>query len=360
MRCSYGCTPELLEGIFMNNYSEVSALLEKLCGASGVSGAENEAASVAAELLNEYMPVSVDALGSVTGVSDGEGPHILLDAHLDQIGLVVTSIDCDGFLKVTKCGGADIRVLAASEVTVHGKEKLFGVITSTPPHLSKAEDTDKAKGFDDIAVDIGMSRDEAVKYVSPGDRITFNGEYKHLLGSRICSPSVDDRAGIAAILRSLQILKDKPHSCKISVLFSVQEETGGSGASAGAFAAQADEAIAVDVSFAKAPSVSGDKYANLGGGAMIGYGPSLDFAMSKKLAEIAEKNGIANQTEVMGGRTGTNCDNIQISGKGVKTALVSVPLRNMHTAAEVCDLADIESTAQLIAAYITERGAVNV
>ena len=343
----------------MNNYSEVSALLEKLCNASGVSGAEKEAAAVAAEFLSEYMPVSVDALGSVTGTADGDGPHILLDAHLDQIGLVVTAIDSDGFLKVTKCGGADIRVLAASEVTVHGKEKLFGVITSTPPHLTTPDDSGKAKGFDDIAVDIGMSRDEAVKYVSLGDRITFNGEYKHLLGNRICSPSVDDRAGVAAILRSLQILKDKQHGCKISVLFSVQEETGGSGASAGAFAAQADEAIAVDVSFAKAPSVSGDKYASLGGGAMIGYGPSLDFAMSKKLTEIAEKNGIANQSEVMGGKTGTNCDNIQVAGKGVKTALISVPLRNMHTAAEVCDLADIESTAKLIAGYIAERGAAN-
>ena len=343
----------------MNNYIEVSALLEKLCAAKGVSGAENEAAAVAAELLGRYMPTNIDVLGSVIGTMGSGETHILLDAHLDQIGLVVTSIDEDGFLKVTKCGGADIRVLAAAEVTVHGKEKLFGVITSTPPHLSSGDDAGKAKGFDDIAVDIGMSREEAVKYVSVGDRITFNGEYKRLLGSRICSPSVDDRAGVAAILRALELLEGKELNCRISVLFSVQEETGGSGAQTGAFAAKADEAIAVDVSFASAPSVSSEKYAALGGGAMIGYGPSLDYAMSKKLAAIAEEKGIANQPEVMGGRTGTNCDNIQIAGKGVRTALISVPLRNMHTAAEVCDLADIESTARLIAEYITERSAEN-
>ena len=343
----------------MNNFTEVSALLEKLCAAKGVSGAENEAAAVAAELLGRHMPAKTDVLGSVTGTTGSGKTHILLDAHLDQIGLVVTSIDEDGFLKVTKCGGADIRVLAAAEVTVHGKEKLFGVITSTPPHLASAEDSGKAKDFDDIAVDIGMTRDEAVKYVSAGDRITFNGGYKHLLGNRICSPSVDDRAGIAAILRALELLDGKKLNCKISVLFSVQEETGGSGAQTGAFAADADEAIAVDVSFASAPSVSSEKYAALGGGAMIGYGPSLDYAMSKKLTEIADENAIPNQPEVMGGRTGTNCDNIQLAGKGVRTALISVPLRNMHTAAEVCDLADIESTARLIAAYITERGAEN-
>ena len=133
----------------MSGFSEVSALLRKLCGVSGVSGAENEAAAVAAELLNEYMPSKVDNLGSVTA-SSGEGElNILLDAHLDQIGLVVTAIDEDGFLKVAKCGGADIRVLAASEVTVHGKEKIFGVVTSTPPHLAKPEDADKRAGGKD-------------------------------------------------------------------------------------------------------------------------------------------------------------------------------------------------------------------
>ncbi len=343
----------------MSNFSSVSALLEKLCAVSGVSGAENEAAKVAAALLSKYMPVKIDTLGSVTG-STGEGEtHVLLDAHLDQIGLVVTAIDEDGFLKVTKCGGADIRVLAAAEVTVHGREKLFGVITSTPPHLSKPDDANKAKGFDDIAVDIGMNAENAKKLVSPGDRITFNGSFLRMLGSRVSSPSIDDRAGVAAILRCLEILEDKKFDCKISVMFSVQEETGGSGAQTGAFAANADEAIAVDVSFASAPGVSSEKYAVLGGGTMIGYGPSLDFEMSRKLAEIAENKNIPNQPEVMGRKTGTNCDEIQIAGKGVKTALLSIPLRNMHTAAELCDLEDIESTARLMAEYIIERSGSN-
>lgn len=343
----------------MNNYFEVSALLEKLCAAKGVSGAENEAAKVASELLEKYMPSQINTLGSVTGTTGEGDTHILLDAHLDQIGLVVTAIDEDGFLKVTKCGGADIRVLAAAEVTVHGKKPLYGVITSTPPHLSKPEDADKAKGFDDIAVDIGMTADEAKKLVSLGDRITFNGEYTKLLGNRVSSPSIDDRAGIAAILRCLELLEGKNHGCKISVLFSVQEETGGSGAQTGAFSIEPDEAIAVDVSFATAPGISSEKYASLGAGTMIGYAPLLDYDMSRKLTEIAEKNGILYQTEVMGRNTGTNCDEIQVSGKGVKTALLSIPLRNMHTAVEVCDLEDIENTAKLMAEYIIGRGEKN-
>ena len=343
----------------MADYSQVSALLKELCSAKGVSGAENEAAAVAAKLLEKYMPAKIDALGSVTGSIGSGEVNILLDAHLDQIGLVVTAIDETGFIKVTKCGGADIRVLAAAEVTVHGREKLFGVITSTPPHLSKPEDANKAKGFDDIAVDIGLTCEEAKKLVSPGDRITFNGAYSELLDSRVSSPSIDNRAGVAAVLRCLELIKDKELNCKISVLFSVQEETGGSGVQAGAFAANADEAIAVDVSFASAPGVSAEKYASLGGGTMIGYGPSLDYAMSRKLSEIAESKNIPNQPEVMGRSTGTNCDQIQVAGKGVKTALLSIPLRNMHTAVEVCDLADIENTAKLMAEYIVERGGAN-
>ena len=343
----------------MTEYTEVSGLLKALCSANGVSGAENEAADVAMKMLEKYMPARIDNLGSVTG-SAGEGDvSILLDAHLDQIGLVVTAIDETGFLRVAKCGGADIRVLAASEVTVHGKEKLFGVITSTPPHLSKPEDADKAKNFDEISVDIGMKKEQAEKIVSLGDRITFNGEYLELLGNRVSSPSIDDRAGIAAVLRCLELIKDKKLNCKIKVLFSAQEETGGSGAQAGAFAAEVDEAIAVDVSFAKAPGISDDKYAVLGAGTMIGFGPSLDYCISRKLSAIAENKGIPNQPEVMGGRTGTNCDEIQVAGKGVKTALLSIPLRNMHTAVEVCDLADIENTAKLMAEYIIERGGAN-
>ncbi len=343
----------------MSDYSELSALLKTLCEAKGVSGAESNAAKIAAELLSKYMPVKIEPLGTVSGTMGNGDVNILLDAHLDQIGLIVTAIDSDGFLKVAKCGGADIRVLAAAEVTVHGKKDIFGVVTSTPPHLAKPEDADKASGFDEIAIDIGLTKDEAEKIVSLGDRVTFNGAFLQLLGNRISSPSVDDRAGVAAILRCLEILKDKKVNCKLSVMFSSQEETGGSGAQAGAFAANADEAIAVDVSFASAPGVSSEKYAALGGGTMIGFAPSLDYEISQKLCEIAKKNEIKNQAEVIGGKTGTNCDEIQTSGRGVKTALLSIPIRNMHTAIEVCDLEDIENTARLMAEYIIERGGVN-
>ena len=343
----------------MKKYAQLSTMLEALCSAKGVSGAENEAAVAVSEMLGRFMPVKSDALGSVTGRKEGKGPHILLDAHLDQIGLIVTAIDDSGFLKFAKCGGADRRVLAAAEVTVHGKEDVYGVITSTPPHLAKPDDATKALPFDEMAIDIGMKKEEAEKLVSLGDRVTFNGKYLPLLGNRVSSPSIDDRAGVAAVLRCLEILEEKGVDCNLSVMFSVQEETGGSGAQTAAFTAKADEAIAVDVSFASAPSVSSEKYASLGKGTMIGFAPSLDYKMSRTLESIAKRENIPYQPEVMGGKTGTNCDEIQVSGRGVRTALLSVPLRNMHTACEVCDLDDIENTARLMAEYITERSGGN-
>ncbi len=335
-------------------YTEVKELLRELCALKGTSGAENGAAEVSAKMLQKYMPVTRDVLGNVTGVREGKNP-ILLDAHIDQIGLIVTGIDDDGFVKVAKVGGSDIRVLTAARVIIHGKEEVFGVIPSVPPHLRSSKDEGKALPFDEIAIDIGMTKEEGLKLIAPGDRITFIAPFDTLLGNRIASPCIDDRAGVAAILRCLQLLEGKENLCGIEVMFSAQEETGGSGAAAGAFNASSKEAIACDVSFASAPGVSAEKYASLGKGTLVGFAPALDYAMSKKLMQIAKEKEIPASEEVMGGRTGTNGDDIQIAGGGIKTGLLSIPIRNMHTAVEVVDLADIESTAKLMAEYIIER-----
>ncbi len=333
---------------------ELYDMLKALCEANGTSGDETEAAEVALNMLGKYMPVWRDTLGNVIGDTGVEGEKILLDAHLDRIGFAVTAIDDKGFLKVARVGGIDPIVLAAAEVTVHGKKDIYGVITSTPPHLSKGADK-KAPEISDIAIDIGMSKEEAEKRVSIGDRITMLGDIKRMLGERVCGAALDDRSGVAAILRCLEILGDKVKTLPIRVMFSSCEETGSGAAKSGGFCAQANEAIAVDVSFAKAPGVKESIRAELGKGTLIGYAPSLNFDMSRKLENIAKEKGVAYQTEVMGSSTGTNADDIVTAGIGTKMALLSIPQRNMHTAAEVVDLRDIESTAQLMAAYILAR-----
>lgn len=333
---------------------ELFDMLKALCEANGTSGDETAAAKVAAEYLAKYMPVKVDSLGNVTGDTGASGSKILLDAHLDRIGFAVTAIDEKGFLKVARVGGIDPIVLAAAEVTVHGKEEVYGVIISTPPHLSKGSDG-KAPEIADIAIDTGMSKEEAEKIISIGDRITMCGDIKKMLGERVCGAALDDRSGVAAILRCLEILGDKVRSLPIAVMFSSCEETGSAAAKSGSFNVCPDEAIAVDVSFARAPGIKESVRAELGKGTMIGYAPSLNFEFSRKLESLAKEKGIAYQTEVMGSSTGTNADDMVTAGKGTKMALLSIPQRNMHTQSEVVDLRDIESTAQLMAAYILAR-----
>ena len=343
----------------MQKHQQLKSSLFKLAQADGMPGAETTAAEVAKGELEKFMQVEKDVLGNVVGKIGGKGPHILLDAHLDQIGLIVTAIDEKGFIRFDRCGGADVRVLPAHEVLVWGEKTLYGLVCSMPPHLTKAESAGKAKPADELAIDVGMDKKSLSKIVKPGDRISLKGPQGELLGGRVFSPTLDDRAGVASVLRCLEILKDKEHGCRLTVLFSTQEETSGSGAKVASYKAEADEAIAVDVSFACAPGLLKEKCADLGGGTMVGVAPTLDRGMSKDLINLAQRENIPYQVEVMGGRTGTNAHSIQNSGKGLKMALLSLPLRNMHTAVEVADLEDIESTARLMAAYILERGQEN-
>lgn len=330
-------------------------IIFSLCGAPGVSGAEGSAAQVASQLLARHARVRKDALGSVIGEIDGEDPHILLDAHLDQIGLIVTDIDAQGFLRVEKCGGIDTRTLYGQNVTVWGVDPLPGVLCSTPPHLRKAEDVNKAPEWKELAVDIGLNAQQACEKVRLGDRITFDTKPAQLLNERMTAPALDDRAGVAALLLALEKAKGKLRN-RVTVAFTVQEEVGTRGAGPAAFSIKPDKAVVVDVSFAMSPGCPAHKCGKLGGGAMIGVAPTLSAGMSADFVRLAQTHGIAHTLEVMGGETGTNADVIDISRGGVETGLLSIPLRYMHTSAEVVDLRDVEAVADLLARYLMELG----
>lgn len=333
---------------------DIKQIISLLTQGAGVSGNEH-VLDAAEKLLAQYAQVERDALGSIKGTFGSGEKHIMLDAHLDRIGLIVTSVDESGFLRVDKCGGCDARVLSAATVTIWGKKPIFGVVTSTPPHLANAEDTSKAPSFDNIYIDTGLSFEEVRKIVNVGDRITIDAPVIALTDNIITGAALDDRIGMAALLRVAEILKDKSLNIKVTIIFSVQEETTEAGAKAGAFGISPDEAIAVDVSFGDAPSVNPPLCGKLGNGGMICISPSLSDEMSSALMKTAEKNGIRYQTEICPSSTGTNADVISASKCGVKTGLVSIPLRNMHTQAELADINDVESVAQIIAAYIAEK-----
>lgn len=332
-------------------------LLKKLTNPSGVGGDEQEIISTLVDILKNYGEVEVDCMNNVS-CTFGKGYHFLIDAHLDEIGMIVTSISDDGFLRVSSCGGIDNRMLLGSEVIVCAKEKIRGVISTLPPHLQKGDSDKKVPDMDEISIDIGMSKENAEKLVSLGDTVIFNRHFTELLNNQVSANCLDDRAGIASIILALDELKKLP--IKVTVLFSTQEEVGTRGAKIGAYNKNVDEAIAIDVSFGYTPNCSKEECGVLSKGPMIGFSPILDKNISSKLVEVAKNHSIPYQIEVMNGRTGTNADVITISQNGIKSSLISIPLKYMHSPVEVIDINDVENTSKLLCAYIKERiGEIN-
>jgi len=325
-------------------------MLKTLCEAGGVSGDEKEALDAVEKLLAPLGEIERTNLGSIICRLPKNGddlPEVMLTAHIDRIGLIVTKITDKGFLKTAPCGGADRRSLSGARVTVHTKnEKLAGVIVATPPHLSDGKSNPPKA--EELAVDIGFSAETAREKVQLGDRITFDGVCTPLLSDRVACAALDDRSGCAAVIRAAELLRD----CKkanISVALVSQEETSSAGAATAANILAPDYAFVVDVSMAVTPDDRAEDCGELGKGPMIGVSPILSRSLSNKLIETAKHKNIPWQIEVMAGRTGTDADAIAVSGKGVRAATVSIPLRFMHTAGEIASLADIENTARLIA-----------
>ena len=332
--------------------------LFELTKATGVAGDEFSASAVACNMIKEYASDAyIDDFGNVIG-NIGERTdnksHILLDAHIDEIGFIVTFITDEGFLKVSNCGGIDRRLLLAQQVTVFGEEEIKGIITSVPPHLES--DSKKVPKVEDIFIDIGMSKEKAEEIVSLGDRVSIDSESRELLNNRVMSKAIDDRAGVLAILYAFEKAKGKDLAYSVAVLFSAQEETGERGAKIAAYNINPDLAIAVDVSFALTADDSEYKCGKMSEGVMIGVAPSLSKDMSNAMINLAKEKNIPYQIEVMNGKTGTNADEISVTRKGVKSVTLSLPLKYMHTPIEVIDLKDIESTGDLIAEFLINGG----
>ena len=334
---------------------EIKDWLMELSAAAGVSGLTG-ALDVAQRELSRFAQVRRED-GSLIGSMKGETDYtIMFDAHIDEIGMIVTTVEEGGFVRAAKAGGIDFRTLAAQPVTIWGKKPVHGLFASTPPHLQK----DGAGDVPDISarlIDTGLSAAEAGALISPGDRITFRQEPAMLLDDYLTGKSLDNRAGVTCLLQIARLLSaEKTLPCNVVFLLSDQEELGCRGAETAAFAQRPDEAVAVDVSFGDSPSVPAHKTGKLGEGGMIGISPVLSAAITGRLTELAREQGIPHQPEVMGGETSTNADVIALTGAGIPCGLLSIPLRSMHTTAEVIRLCDVDSAARLLAAYALAGG----
>ena len=336
--------------------------LKALCLATGVAGLENEASVVASNLLLQYTKdVSIDHFGNVVGhikSNNKEAKTLLLDAHIDEIGMVVTGVDDKGFVKFSNCGGIDRRLLSAQMVTIHGKKDVIGVVGSKPPHLEEKGEANKISQLSDMFIDIGYDKKTALEYIALGDKISIPSEFVELLNNRVSCKAIDDRSGVCAILEALELVKGKELPVNVAVVFSSREEIGGQGAKIASYTVSPDMAIAVDVSFAFTPDATEHLCGKMGEGVMIGYHAILDKVFSDKLLEIAKDKEIKHQIEVTGGRsTGTNADGIILTKAGVRTVGLGIPLKYMHTPIEQVALSDIEDTAKLIAEFL-QNGAL--
>lgn len=330
--------------------------LTALCTARGLSGDETAAAQTALTLLQNYCKDAHISHGNVVGTLGSaaeNAPHVLLDAHIDQVGLIVTSVTDDGFVTVGNIGGLDRRLFPVQKVWIHGEKTIPGIICALPPHLTSGNE--KVQKIEEVRIDTGYPAEELRELVHPGDSVYFDGVTELLPGGRFTSPALDDRCGVASILYALDELQTDALACKITVQFSTEEEVGERGACIGCFAANPDIALAIDVSFA------GDgkraESGKFGKGAMIGVSPSLSREVTNALISSAKAEEIPWQYEVMNGTTGTNADRFSVCREGVKACTVSIPLDYMHTPAEVIDLDDVELTGKLLAAYLRRCGA---
>ena len=339
----------------------ISELIYKLCNTFSGSGCEDNIATLIKEEMLKYSDrVIIDKNRNVICNIGNESSkrHILIDAHIDQISMVVTGIDKSGFINIAACGGIDCRVLPGSTVYIHGKEVITGIVCTIPPHLS----ADKAKTFaktEDLIVDTGLSGQETNKIISVGDYVTFSSKPQKLIGNKITSLALDNRAGITALIKCAKILRDEKLDCLVTFLFSTQEETHMLGAKTASFSINPTEAITVDVSFATQPKVRETKCGIMSHGPMIGIAPYLSRKMSTELINLAKNNNIPYQIEVMSPTTGTTADVITESKGGIQGCTLSIPLRYMHTAVEVVDLEDINQTAKLLLLYILNGGKNN-
>ncbi len=308
----------------------------------------NFAAKNAAAVLKEFSKVEIFDNYITATVGSGE-KTLMLEAHIDQVCFIVTKVYDDGFLRVSSVGAIDARALPAARVKIYGKEEISGVFTSVPPHIKKEG---SAIELDGLFIDTGLT---SVKdLISEGDLVFFDTEPTELKNNRFCAAGLDDKAGVTAIISAFSEIAKLNLNLTTTLVLTFGEELGLRGATVSAFKLNPDCCIAVDVSFGDFEGVPSYKTSPLGSGTMIGISPVLNRNIYTKLQSIAKENNIPFTLEVMGGKTGTDADVISISKSGIPTGLISIPLRNMHSAVEVVSLEDISATAKLITLFAKE------
>jgi tetrahedral aminopeptidase len=340
---------------------DVIPLLKRVSEACGVSGYEHEIREIVRELFSPHADeVWSDTLGNLIALKKGLGskprPSIMIATHMDEIGLIVSELE-EGFIHFQQVGGYDDRVLLGQEVVVHGRRRLAGVIGARPPHLLPESEREKPIPYDKLLVDVGLLPDELPTLVQVGDLITMQQELLELKGGLVAGKGLDNRASVVAAAVCLDELGRMRHEWDVYAIATVQEEVGLKGAITSSYGLQPDIGIAVDVTWAKQPGAPDEYTFELGQGPTIGCGPNFHPKLQLALTQAAEGLELSHHLEPAARPGGTDAAAIQISREGIPAALISIPLRNMHTPLETVSGRDVERVGRLLARFISQLDA---
>jgi putative aminopeptidase FrvX len=339
--------------------SDSIAFLKRLLDAPGPSGFETLAARSWRNYAEGFADkVTSDVAGnSLAEVNPKGSPTILLDGHIDEIGVIAQYIDDDGFIYIAPIGGWDAQVLVGQRIRfLAAAGDVIGVVGRRPIHLIKQEDREKGVKFTDLWVDIGArSRADAETSVAVGDPGVIDGRAHDFPGNRLVSRSIDDRIGAFAVLEALRRYAEKPGAARVVAAATATEEiswSGGGGALVAANAVRPRMAIVVDVTVATDhPDIEKKEVGDhkLGSGPVLARGALLNPVVFELLRAAARAKDIPFTVHAVGRETSTNAEAIHIAQEGVATALVSIPNRYMHSPNEMVSLDDVDHTAELIA-----------
>ncbi len=346
-------------------------LLTELCGTSGPPSREDRVRRI---VLRELAPlcdhVETDRMGSVIATRSPRGARsrrggkprrVMLSAHMDEIGLIVTHIDERGFLRFSSLGGFDPKTLSTQRVVVHGKEDVPGVVGTKPFHIMSDEERAKMPKLESFFIDLGLPKAKVEKLVSVGDLITRERDFLRM-GDVFCTKALDDRVGVFVMIEAVRKLR--AHDVEVLAVATVQEEVGIRGAEVAAEHLRPDLGIALDVTLANdVPGGEGaDVVTSLGKGAAIKVMDSsviCDPRVVDALRACAVKRKIPFQMEVLT-KGGTDTAAIQRAGGGAPSGCISIPTRYVHSVTEMCHVKDVQAAVDLLAAFLADAHRVAI
>ena len=331
---------------------DIIETLRKLTSVTGPSGAEDTLLKVIKNLVREYrVKVEKDKMGNIIVFKKGNKKGVMaFFTHNDEIGLMVTKIDKD-YLRFTKVGGYDEKILLGQEVTVFGKKEIKGIIGAKPPHLQIKGESDKFLKIKDLYIDIAMKNKDIVKYISIGDRVTIRSKLTEMKQKTVYSRALDNRSCVAIVLYMLKFLENIKNHPDIYLILNSQEETTMLGSRTSAFRLNPDIAFVLDVTFAKQFGYEqGYPMETIG----LGIGANICKRVYDFVKKIADDNNIQYFIEALPSMSGTDAYAVQTVRKGISTMLISLPIKNMHSPVEIASTKTMEETSKFLSLIVSQ------